>query len=111
MSIKRLLWYRLGWAVQVKWSTRGSISRAPPTCVLVHGIMGSRRNMLNFALRLTRVRTWLTCLRPVEADLPSYFGIKMDGREHSWSPNDIIMGRQPRPQDVVLLAGSAEEEG
>ena len=57
MSIKQLLWYRHGWAVQVKWSTRGSISRAPPTCVLVHGIMGSRRNMLNFALRLTRVRT------------------------------------------------------
>ena len=40
---------------QVKWSTRGSISRPPPTCVLVHGIMGCRRNMFNFASRLTRV--------------------------------------------------------
>ena len=33
----------------------GAAARPPPTCVLVHGILGSRRNMLSLAQRLVRV--------------------------------------------------------
>ena len=39
----------------MRWSTVGSCARPPPTCVFVHGILGSRRNVLSFAQRLARV--------------------------------------------------------
>ncbi|EIE20026.1 alpha/beta-hydrolase, partial [Coccomyxa subellipsoidea C-169] len=46
--------YELVQGALVRWSTVGSSARPPPTCVFVHGILGSRRNMLSFAQRLTR---------------------------------------------------------
>ena len=50
--------------MQVRWSTVSASARPPPTCVLVHGILGSRRNMATFAQRLVQVRHRLCCTVP-----------------------------------------------
>lgn len=45
-----------GVLTQVRWSEIGPYGRPPPTCVLLHGILGSRRNLTSFAHRLVEVR-------------------------------------------------------
>lgn len=40
----------------VRWSEMSPSVRPPPTAVLVHGILGSRKNMQSFARRLVQVR-------------------------------------------------------
>jgi dienelactone hydrolase len=40
--------------LQVRFS-RGSSSKDPPTAVLVHGILGSRRNLQSFARQIVEV--------------------------------------------------------
>lgn len=39
----------------VRWSEMSPAVRPPPTAVLVHGILGSRKNMQSFARRLVQV--------------------------------------------------------
>jgi hypothetical protein len=48
--------YELVQGALVRWTQHRAASRPPPTAVLVHGILGSRRNMLSFANRLVEVR-------------------------------------------------------
>ena len=51
----------LVYLLQVKWSDRRSAGEAPPTCVLVHGILGSRKNMVPFAQRIVEVSCQHCC--------------------------------------------------
>jgi hypothetical protein len=44
-----------------KWCTKDA-DRAPPTAVLVHGILGSKRNLKSFTKMLLQVCPW--CLLP-----------------------------------------------
>ena len=48
--------YELVQGALVRWTEHRAASRPPPTAVLVHGILGSRRNMVSFANRLVEVR-------------------------------------------------------
>ena len=50
------------WNVQVRWS-EATPGRPPPTAVLVHGVMGSRKNVASFAQRIVQARSWQTHLR------------------------------------------------
>lgn len=43
----------------VRWSEQQMGQRPPPTAVMVHGILGSRKNMHAYARRLVEVR-WLS---------------------------------------------------
>ena len=46
-----------GVGVQVQWTEHATAGdKAPPTCVLVHGILGSRKNMISFAHRIVEVK-------------------------------------------------------
>ena len=68
---------RQAWSVQayelvqgplVRWSEQQSGQRPPPTAVMVHGILGSRKNMQAYAHRLVEVHHPLykrTCLHTV----------------------------------------------
>lgn len=48
------------WNLQVQWTEHPTAGdKAPPTCVLVHGILGSRKNMISFAHRIVEA-----CLSP-----------------------------------------------
>ena len=47
----------------MRWSEVGPYGRPPPTCVLLHGILGSRRNLTSFAHRVVEARPpHLACL-------------------------------------------------
>ena len=48
--------YEMVQGALVRWSEVRSSERPPPTAVLVHGILGSRKNMHSFARRLVQVR-------------------------------------------------------
>ena len=39
----------------MRWTELASSTRPPPTAVLIHGILGSRKNMQSFARRITQV--------------------------------------------------------
>ncbi|KAK9812876.1 hypothetical protein WJX72_005084 [[Myrmecia] bisecta] len=74
----------------VRWSARGRSSRPPPTAIMVHGILGSRKNMLQFAQRL------------VEGH-PSWQVLLVDMRCHGESAQ---LAQQPRgPHGVDTAAG------
>ena len=69
----------------------------PPTAVLIHGILGSRRNLLSFAKRLSRA-------------FPSWQFLLVDLRCHGQTanmeqppagPNDVV-GVAPGPGNVLL---------
>ncbi len=47
--------YELIQGALVRWTELASAARPPPTAVLIHGILGSRKNMQSFARRITQV--------------------------------------------------------
>ena len=47
--------YELIQGALVRWTELTSAARPPPTAVLIHGILGSRKNMQSFARRITQV--------------------------------------------------------
>jgi predicted alpha/beta-fold hydrolase len=44
----------------VRWTTRAPAAGPPPTAVLLHGILGSRRNLSSLARMLVQVRGRVT---------------------------------------------------
>jgi len=47
--------YELIQGALVRWTELATSTRPPPTAVLIHGILGSRKNMQSFARRITQV--------------------------------------------------------
>lgn len=66
--------YEMVQGALVRWSEVASSSRPPPTAVLVHGILGSRKNMHSIARRLVQVLHSSSAHPPSVSDHPP-FGI------------------------------------
>lgn len=56
MGLYHLQAYELVQGPLVRWSEQQVGQRPPPTAVMVHGILGSRKNMQAYARRLVEVR-------------------------------------------------------
>lgn len=82
--------YELVQGALVRWTDASPDSRPPPTAVLVHGILGSRRNMQSFAHRL------------VEA-FPSWQVVLVDLRCHGESAR--LPARPDGPHSVEAAGG------
>ena len=54
MTAEPPLRYEIVQGALVRWSAESPSGPHPPTAVLIHGILGSRRNLLSFANRLAR---------------------------------------------------------
>ena len=54
------------WQAQVRWSEVGTAARAPPTAVLVHGVLGNRKNMQSYAHQLVQVNFRPVCMLYVQ---------------------------------------------
>ncbi|KAK9843697.1 hypothetical protein WJX81_002902 [Elliptochloris bilobata] len=81
--------YEMVQGALVRWSEVGPYCRPPPTCVLLHGILGSRRNLTSFAHRLVE-------------GFPSWQVLLVDLRCHGESTQ--IAQRPPRPHSVESAA-------
>ena len=57
--------YELVQGPLARWSEHQPGTRPPPTVVMVHGILGSRKNMHAFAHRLVEVDMCHACLCPL----------------------------------------------
>ena len=59
MMLHYLQAYELVQGPLVRWSEQQMGQRPPPTAVMVHGILGSRKNMQAYAHRLVEVGSYL----------------------------------------------------
>jgi dienelactone hydrolase len=66
--------YQLEQGVLAKWCTQGT-DRPPPTAVLVHGILGSKRNLKTFTRMLLQVGTLVT--RDASSRPQSHFFVRL----------------------------------
>lgn len=80
--------YELVQGADVRWSHLDTSGAAPPTAVLLHGILGSRRNLLSFAKRLA-------------AEYPAWQFVLVDLRCHGASASN---GGAPAPHSVAEAA-------
>ena len=76
----------------VKWTVEAPEGPHPPTAVLIHGILGSRRNLLSFAKRLSQA-------------FPSWQFLLVDLRCHGQTAN---MERTPEGDNTVVRGGAGK---
>lgn len=79
----------------VKWSVESPDGPHPPTAVLIHGILGSRRNLLSFAKRLSQT-------------FPSWQFLLVDLRCHGQTAN---MEQPPEGPNNVVWVNAWEGRG
>eukprot|EP00197_Chlamydomonas_leiostraca_P007015 CAMPEP_0202858464 /NCGR_PEP_ID=MMETSP1391-20130828/988_1 /ASSEMBLY_ACC=CAM_ASM_000867 /TAXON_ID=1034604 /ORGANISM="Chlamydomonas leiostraca, Strain SAG 11-49" /LENGTH=353 /DNA_ID=CAMNT_0049537387 /DNA_START=225 /DNA_END=1286 /DNA_ORIENTATION=+ len=81
--------YELVQGALARWTTRAPGGPTPPTCVLVHGILGNRRNMQSFARMLVE-------------GFPSWQVLLVDLRCHGESAS--LSKQPPGPHTVATAA-------
>ena len=79
----------------VKWTVEAPEGPHPPTAVLIHGILGSRRNLLSFAKRLSQT-------------FPSWQFLLVDLRCHGQTAN---MEHTPEGDNNVVRVGAGRGGG
>ena len=62
--------YELVQGPLVRWSEQQAGQRPPPTAVMVHGILGSRKNMQAYAHRLVEVHILFPLLNKIHRQTP-----------------------------------------